>query len=144
LQEDLLFRCIFVVDPADATKDVELECIDVGNGGLPSGPVEFKFEVEPPKVERLEAAGGVQEVQGIYISALYRNQEFTRIGYYLRHDYDDPAVQEDPPPTTDWSKVHRVLSEPRVTRFDIKWDPPPVQAAASAEVPIIDVSHMSS
>ncbi|CAE7301526.1 ASF1 [Symbiodinium necroappetens] len=122
LKEDLLFRCMYVTDSASG-KDVELESIDVGDGpGVRQGVQRFRFESSPPAQSAIEASGGPLEVAGLYLSALYRGEEFCRVGYYVRHDYDDPALQEDPPATVDWARLRRVLSEPCVTKFQIPWD----------------------
>eukprot|EP00930_Biecheleria_cincta_P044745 TRINITY_DN30811_c0_g1_i2.p1 TRINITY_DN30811_c0_g1~~TRINITY_DN30811_c0_g1_i2.p1 ORF type:complete len:167 (+),score=30.64 TRINITY_DN30811_c0_g1_i2:54-554(+) len=100
LPEDVVFQCFFVVDASDSKKDVLLESIDVGSPGLPKGVMKFTFESDPPTQSDLQAAlGEIQkdsplEVSGIYLAALYRGEEFCRVGYYVRHEYDDPALQE--------------------------------------------------
>eukprot|EP00927_Polykrikos_kofoidii_P054898 TRINITY_DN49242_c0_g1_i1.p1 TRINITY_DN49242_c0_g1~~TRINITY_DN49242_c0_g1_i1.p1 ORF type:complete len:192 (-),score=32.51 TRINITY_DN49242_c0_g1_i1:285-860(-) len=125
LQEDVLFRCCFIVDPKRPDLDVELDSIDVGNGpGLPQGTMKFALESPSPTRQMIESSGGVFEVAGLYISALYREKEFCRVGYFLRHEYVDPKLHENPPENVDWSQaIKRVLSEPCVTRFAIPWDP---------------------
>lgn len=136
LPEDVVFQCFFVVDASDPKKDVLLESIDVGSPGLPKGVMKFTLESDPPAQSDLQAAlGEVQkegplEVSGIYLAAFYRGQEFCRVGYYVRHEYDDAALQADPPTEICWQKLHRVLSEPRVTKFQVDWAP---QEQANAE-----------
>ncbi|CAE7467374.1 ASF1 [Symbiodinium natans] len=123
LKEDIVFRCMYVTDGSAAGEDVELESIDVGDGpGVRQGVQRFRFESGPPTQSAIEASGGPLEVAGLYLSALYRGKEFCRVGYYVRHDYDDPTLQEDPPATVDWTRLRRVLSEPCVTKFQIPWD----------------------
>mmetsp|Transcript_76209 Transcript_76209/g.176816 ORF Transcript_76209/g.176816 Transcript_76209/m.176816 type:complete len:178 (+) Transcript_76209:130-663(+) len=123
LAEDALFRCLYVVDASKPKTDLELESIDVGNGpGLPCGLMKFVFESPAPSRQVIEAGGSVFEVAGLYLSALYRGAEFCRIGYFVRHEYDDPALQENPPESVDWSRLRRVLSDPCVTRFAVTWD----------------------
>jgi hypothetical protein len=42
--------------------------------------------------------------------ALYRNQEFARVGYYVFTEYDDPELRENPPVKVDFEKV-RLMKE---------------------------------
>mmetsp|Transcript_75599 Transcript_75599/g.210037 ORF Transcript_75599/g.210037 Transcript_75599/m.210037 type:complete len:196 (-) Transcript_75599:341-928(-) len=145
LKEDVVFRCVFIIDSANPQTDMELESIDVGP--LELGVMTFVFESPPPSIAALEASGGASDVGGLYLSALYRGSEFCRVGYFVRHEDPDAFVQDanakdpnenfpedldmdDPPPVevekpmapTDWSRLQRVLSEPCVTRFGIGWD----------------------
>ncbi len=41
--------------------------------------------------------------------ALYRNQEFARVGYYVFTEYDDPELRENPPVKVDFEKVKLIL-----------------------------------
>merc|ERR1719382_1771174 len=84
--------------------------------------MEFVLESPPPSIKHIEQSGGPLEVAGLYISACYKGAEFCRVGYYVRNEYDDPAMQESPPETPDWSKLRRVLSDPCSTRFTVAWD----------------------
>eukprot|EP00434_Breviolum_minutum_P028316 symbB.v1.2.025052.t1/scaffold2412.1/size81594/3 len=127
LAEDMVFRCVYI--PYASGYEKELESIDVGDGpGLRQGLLKFNFESAPPSKADLEAKSpdsaesGPLEVAGLYISALYGGKEFCRVGYYVRYEYDDEELQENPPETVDWDHVHRVLSAPRVTKFEIPWD----------------------
>eukprot|EP00931_Biecheleriopsis_adriatica_P108188 TRINITY_DN82525_c0_g1_i1.p1 TRINITY_DN82525_c0_g1~~TRINITY_DN82525_c0_g1_i1.p1 ORF type:complete len:192 (-),score=28.91 TRINITY_DN82525_c0_g1_i1:109-639(-) len=136
LQEDLLFRCVFVGDASHPTREVELEAIDVGNGpGVAKGLMQFTFEACPPSRSAIEESGGPLDVSGIYLSALYRGNEFCRVGYYLRHDYDDKELQEDPPQAVVWEKLQRVLSTPCITKFLIKWDNAETQTGEASAFP---------
>lgn len=145
LQEDMVMRCCFCTEPDKKTEaDHELEAIDVGNGpGLVRGIQKFQFEVPAPSKAKLEQSG-VLEVAGLYLSASYRDQEFVRVGWYVRHEYDDPALNEEgnQPPTIIWPKLRRILSEPRVTRFPILWDQPP--ATSEVETPAPAASEQSA
>ena len=59
----------------------------------------------------------------------YLDQEFVRIGYYIDNDFEDEALRENPPANTLDPQVLAILKrnilvdKPRVTRFNIKWDP---------------------
>lgn len=133
LAEDVVFRCLYVVDASKAKTDVELESIDVGNGpGLPCGLMKFVFESPPPSRNIIERSGGPFEVAGLYLSAVYRGAEFCRIGYFVRHEYEDAQLQENPPDVVDWPQLRRVLSDPCVTRFSVAWDPTPCEVKSAA------------
>lgn len=63
----------------------------------------------------------------VLITGCYKNQEFTRIGYYLTNAYDPQLIPEydpeHPPNPVDISKVYRDIdwAKPRVTCFAIDW-----------------------
>jgi len=125
LASDIVFRCVYIVDPEAANSDVELESIDVGDGpGLSRGILKFVLESRGPTRAEIEAGGGAMEVAGLYLSALYCDAEFCRVGYYVRHEYDNPLLVENPPAVLDCGRLRRVLSDPCVTRFAIGWDSP--------------------
>ena len=52
-----------------------------------------------------------------------------RIGYYVDNDFEDEALREAPPANIadpqviDILKRNILVDKPRVTRFNIKWDP---------------------
>jgi len=129
LSQDMLFRCCFIVDSSNPKTDVELESVDVGNGpGVPVGLMKFEFSSPAPTRAQILQNGmndGHLEVAGLYLSAVYGDAEFCRVGYYVRHEYPDAAMQESPPEVLDWTRLHRVLSDPCVTRFNVTWDGPP-------------------
>merc|ERR1719265_2070702 len=93
--------------------------------------MKFVFESPPPSRDQLQRSGvftddNQLDVSGICVSAEYRDQEFYRVGYYYRLEYDDPALQENPPQPVDWSRLRVVLNDdPHITRWSIKWDPTP-------------------
>lgn len=125
LKCDAIFRCVYVADAEGKTgeAEVELDALDVGSDpGLPKGFSKFALDTDPPSRFLLEKGEGPLEVAGLYISGTYRGEEFIRIGYYLRHQYTDEALQQNPPDTIEWSKLQRVLSEPVITNFMVQWD----------------------
>lgn len=73
------------------------------------------FDLIPPK-DRLG-------VTALLIICSYKGNEFVRIGYYVRNEYTDPALQEAPPETIDWTKVSRniMANSPCTTKFLIDW-----------------------
>ncbi|CAE8592371.1 unnamed protein product [Polarella glacialis] len=138
LMQDVVFRVMYVVDASDPSKDVELESADIGAPGLPKGVMKFTLEASAPSRSTIEAGGGPFEVTGLYLSATYKAEEFCRVGYYVRHDYENPSLTENPPETIEWSKLIRALSEPCVTKFLNAWDGPPLDLS-STEASAMDV-----
>ena len=61
----------------------------------------------------------------ILITTSYREQEFIRVGYYVKNEYEDPEMREIPPAELQLDKLIRTIAsnEQRVTKFKINWDP---------------------
>ena len=68
------------------------------------GTYKFVFEAPPPDPKKLPNDSDV-DVSVILLLALYRNQEFARVGYYVFTEYDDPELRENPPVKVDFEKV---------------------------------------
>jgi histone chaperone ASF1 len=73
-----------------------------------------------------------EEIRGVTVMLLicsYLEQEFVRIGYYVDNDFEDEALRENPPSNIlegqclSLLKRNILADKPRVTRFNIKWDP---------------------
>mmetsp|Transcript_95931 Transcript_95931/g.151026 ORF Transcript_95931/g.151026 Transcript_95931/m.151026 type:complete len:181 (+) Transcript_95931:32-574(+) len=128
LSEDVVFSCCYVVDPASASSDLVLVDADVGDGpGLKRGMMKFVLESPPPPLTALQQSGiilsdGQPDVGGLYISAAYRGKEFCRIGYFIRLEYDDAELQQNPPQVVQWDRFTVALSKPTATLTPIKWD----------------------
>ncbi|EZG43949.1 histone chaperone ASF1 [Gregarina niphandrodes] len=117
----LVWRLIYVGSPDDKSKDQELECAEIGP--LKKGSLRFTLEADPPDFTKIDD----DDVHGstvVLLEASYRGQEFIRIGWYVHNTYVDPVLQEDPPDVPVLEKMVRwvVVDEPRVTRFQIKWE----------------------
>lgn len=58
------------------------------------------------------------------ISALYKNQEFCRVGYYVSNEYVEEELKENPPTPPKFDLILRtiLIDEPRLTRWPIIWD----------------------
>jgi len=91
-------------------------------GPVPIGTNKFVFSADPPNLQRIPSTE-IVGVTVILLSCAYDGREFVRVGYYVNNEYDDEALQADPPKNPVIEKVRRnVLAEkPRVTRFAIKW-----------------------
>jgi histone chaperone ASF1 len=64
----------------------------------------FLSKAPPPDPKKLPNDSDV-DVSVILLLALYRNQEFARVGYYVFTEYDDPELRENPPVKVDFEKV---------------------------------------
>jgi len=62
------------------------------------------IKAPPPDPKKLLNDNDV-DVSVILLLALYRNQEFARVGYYVFTEYDDPELRENPPVKVDFEKV---------------------------------------
>mmetsp|Transcript_2292 Transcript_2292/g.4781 ORF Transcript_2292/g.4781 Transcript_2292/m.4781 type:complete len:218 (+) Transcript_2292:94-747(+) len=133
LPGDILCRCLFTEDPWDFSKDRELEAVEVGEGpGLKQGVFGFDFPVAAPTKEMIEAAG-VHDVTVVCISLHYKDQEFHRASYLVRHEYDSAEMQENPPTDVNWEHLQRVLSAPRIVIYTIDWGLPGMTGLAAEE-----------
>ena len=65
-------------------------------------------QAPPPDPKKLPNDTDV-DVSVILLLALYRNQEFARVGYYVFTEYDDPELRENPPVKVDFEKVNFLL-----------------------------------
>ncbi|PHJ17668.1 anti-silencing asf1 family protein [Cystoisospora suis] len=95
-------------------------------GPIERGVLAFEFAVNPPDYTKMRDVNSVVGMQAVLVCALYKQQEFIRIGYYLNNAYSDSALRENPPdePLID-QLVRCIVDEPRVTRFPIQWDESP-------------------
>lgn len=91
-------------------------------GPVPVGVNKFVFEADSPKLNRIPN-NEILGVTVILLSCSYDGREFVRVGYYVNNEYNDEALNADPPAKPIVEKVRRnILAEkPRVTRFAIKW-----------------------
>jgi len=130
LDDDLEWKLIFVSSPGDEALDQELD--DCLVGPVPSGVNSFEFEgsaPDPSKIPEEDVLG----VAALILTGSYRDQEFVRVGYYQNTEYDNEEMKETPPTKIMFHRLVRDIStKPRVTRFHIKWDVSPPQAAEAA------------
>jgi len=121
LQDDLEFKLVYVGSAESKDNDQVLDSVLVGP--MPEGRHRFVFEApapDPKKIPAQEAVG----VTVVLLSCAYHDQEFVKIGYFVKCFYPDPELAENPPTEPQFDKMHReiVVDEPRVTKFIIKWD----------------------
>ncbi len=64
----------------------------------------------------------------VMVQALYKGKEFVRVGYYVKVEYADEKLREEPPevdkPDVNLLERNILAPEPRVTRYLIEWDDP--------------------
>ncbi|KAE8213823.1 hypothetical protein CF327_g2696 [Tilletia walkeri] len=137
LSEDIEWKLIYVGSAASSKYDQELDSCMVGP--VPVGVNSFEFEAEAPSPSKIPETD-LLGVTVILLTASYKDAEFIRVGYYvnnfLEKDYLEsrPDLQQyvdDPNKVLDLTKVDLdvtklrrevLVSKPRVTRFNIKWD----------------------
>ncbi|KAI5280158.1 Histone chaperone asf1, partial [Ascosphaera acerosa] len=119
LQKDLEWKITYVGSATSAEYDQELDSLLVGP--IPVGVNKFIFEADPPDMKRIPASE-ILGVTVILLTCSYDGREFVRVGYYVNNEYDDPALNETPPPVPLVERVQRniLADKPRVTRFAIK------------------------
>eukprot|EP00040_Diaphanoeca_grandis_P021488 m.114527 g.114527 ORF g.114527 m.114527 type:complete len:166 (-) comp28358_c0_seq1:164-661(-) len=125
LAEDIEWKLIYVGSADDAKYDQELDSILVGP--IPVGLNKFVFEAKAPDYTKLPS----EEIIGVTVALItcsYQGAEFVRIGYYVNNSYADPALRDDPPMDISLEQKiellgREILNKPRVTRYQIKWDP---------------------
>ncbi|XP_055975493.1 histone chaperone ASF1B [Sorex fumeus] len=123
LADDLEWRVTYVGSAESEEFDQVLDSVLVGP--VPAGRHTFLFQADAPNpslIPKLDAVG----VTVVLLTCIYHEQEFIRVGYYVNNEYPSPELQENPPPTPDFSQLQRniLTSNPRVTRFHINWDSP--------------------
>jgi histone chaperone ASF1 len=123
LEKDLEWKLVYVGSAKSNDHDQVLDSIDIGP--LSPSTVKFIFDAPAPNLELVPPEDRF-EVSAIYFSVSYREQEFVRIGYYMRHEYDCEELIENPPAEFDIRRVKRTMdmANPHVTRYQIKWDDP--------------------
>jgi len=129
LEQDLEWKLVYVGSAKDQKYDQVLDSIDIGP--LSPSTVKFIFDAPAPDLSKVPPEDRF-EVSALYFSVSYREQEFVRIGYYMRHEYDCEELQNEPPEELDIRRVRRVMdmANPHLTRYAIKWDDPQEQNAA--------------
>lgn len=109
-------------------------------GPVPVGTHKFLLQTDAPDPTLIPQAD-LLGITVILVTCSYREQEFARVGYYVRNEYIPfdgydvevhGEVQMQSP--IDVSKVHRqiVAEKPRVTRFPIQWSGPIEKSESSS------------
>ncbi|EFJ45864.1 anti-silencing factor [Volvox carteri f. nagariensis] len=123
LQQDLVWKLVYVGSADSDRYDQELENIEVGP--VMAGTFKFVLEANPPNPQKIPADDLVG-VTVILLTCSYRDKEFIRVGYYVNNDYLDEELRENPPEQPRLDRLQRsILDEhPRVTRYAIPFDDP--------------------
>jgi len=92
-------------------------------GPVPVGINQFVLEAGCPDYSSIRNEDLIG-VTVVLVTCSYMNQEFLRIGYYVRNEYSEPFDEENYPNPVDITKLTRniLVDEPRVTRIPIQWD----------------------
>ncbi|KAF4695488.1 ASF1 anti-silencing function 1, variant 2 [Perkinsus olseni] len=121
LKEDLEWAMVYVADANDSSKDQELDTVELGP--VEVATMKFTFEAPAPDLTKV-AKEDVLDVTGLFISASYQTREFCRIGFYLKHEYDNEEMNNEPPEEIDFTRLLRKVDveNPRITKYVINWD----------------------
>uniref|UniRef100_A0A7R9YYF3 Anti-silencing function protein 1 n=1 Tax=Pseudictyota dubia TaxID=2749911 RepID=A0A7R9YYF3_9STRA len=122
LEDDIEWKVIYVGSAESSSHDQVLDEILVGP--VPVGVNKFVLEADPPSLSSVPN-GDILGVTVVLVTCSYKEQEFTRVGYYVNNEYTDDFDPEfGPPQPLDLSKVVRTIlaDKPRVTRFPIVWN----------------------
>ncbi len=92
-------------------------------GPVPVGINQFVLEASCPDYSNIRNEDLIG-VTVVLVTCSYMNQEFLRIGYYVRNEYSEPFEEDNYPNPVDVTKLTRniLVDEPRVTRIPIQWD----------------------
>ena len=119
---DLEWKVIYVGSAESSSHDQVLDEILVGP--VPVGINKFILEADSPSSTSIPDSD-ILGVTVVLVTCSYKDQEFTRVGYYVNNEYTDEFNPDIGPPTPlDLTKVvRRILADkPRVTRFPIAWN----------------------
>jgi len=98
LQEDMELKTLFVADGCNNAHDQVLDSVDIGP--IQPGNMRFDLEIPPPDLTKMKSVQ-ILDVTCIYISCLYKQQEFSRIGWYVRHEKPGQPKQVEEIPVGD-------------------------------------------
>ncbi|GMH40005.1 hypothetical protein BSKO_07909 [Bryopsis sp. KO-2023] len=120
LEEDVEWKLVYVGSADSENQDQELESVLVGP--VMSGKYKFVFQADAPdpsKIPKDDLVG----LTAVLLSCSYREQEFLRIGYFVRVEFEDEKLKEDPPANPKVEQLQRNLleSDPRITHYAIDW-----------------------
>ena len=90
LQQELEWKLIYVGSADDPQHDQELDSVLVGP--VQVGKNKFVFTAPPPDVAAIPRKD-LMEVTVILLTALYRDKEFIRIGYYVNNEYPETEAE---------------------------------------------------
>lgn len=122
LPHDLEWKLTYVGSADNEANDQQLDSVLVGP--VPEGRHQFTFETKAPDAEQIPAS----EIVGVTVLLLtcsYKDQLFSKIGWYLSNDYeDDPELKDNPPAKPQIDKLVRTIftTDVRVTTYAIRWD----------------------
>lgn len=89
------WKVIYIGSPQNTTYDQELESVLVGPVSL--GQSMFVLEADAPDIKKIPP-NDLFGITAILITCLYKEQEFIRVGYYVKVDYADQELIDNPPP----------------------------------------------
>ena len=116
LQQYLEWRLVYVGSADSSEYDQVLDTVDVGPSSV--GESKFVFVAPPPNAGKIPS-NDIIGVTILMLYASYRGADFLKVGYYVNNEMVDGKDYKGNP--TD-IKRHVLVSNPKSTRFDIRWD----------------------
>ncbi|TNV73277.1 hypothetical protein FGO68_gene15805 [Halteria grandinella] len=122
LRHTLTWRIIYIGQASDSGMDQILEEAEMEE--IQPGQMKFVFEGQHPDTSKIQESE-IVGVTGVLVTCSYNQQEFFRVGYYVNNYYENPELAENPPerPLLDQLTRHILVEKPRVTKFQIQWEP---------------------
>ncbi|GMS84683.1 hypothetical protein PENTCL1PPCAC_6858, partial [Pristionchus entomophagus] len=121
LPHDLEWELVYVGSSTDKTCDQKLDSVEVGP--TPEGRHKFVFEASAADISRIPSAD-LLGVTVLLLKVKYHAQEFLNLGWYVKVEYKDPELIENPPSNPIVNKLSRTVltDDLRITTYPIKWD----------------------
>eukprot|EP00960_Hanusia_phi_P051313 760719-Hanusia_phi.AAC.5 len=125
LKFSITFQCKIKPEQGSAKNEVHDQILEEVDVPPELGLNSFDFVCDGPNPDKIPA-DEVLGVTVVMVQALYKGKEFLRVGYYVKVDYADEKLREEPPQVErpDPALLERLVltDEPRVTRYLIEWD----------------------
>mmetsp|Transcript_16811 Transcript_16811/g.52193 ORF Transcript_16811/g.52193 Transcript_16811/m.52193 type:complete len:223 (-) Transcript_16811:58-726(-) len=120
----------WVADVADASKDVELDELEVGP--FPPGQHAIELECDAPELDDLDPDHILDETC-ITVALRYRGKQFLHVGFPVRVRWADPKHEEEMPDEVRTELLTReVISKRHTSTSEIDWGLAPAAGVAAA------------
>uniref|UniRef100_A0A7E4W3Z4 Histone chaperone n=1 Tax=Panagrellus redivivus TaxID=6233 RepID=A0A7E4W3Z4_PANRE len=135
LDKDVEWQLIYVASPTDETNDQILE--EVAIGPIAKGRHQFVLEAPAPDPAKIKDADYIHDITLLLLKCFYAEKMFTKVGWFVTNEYEDPELQAAKPkvPQVDKLKRQIQIKDVRVTQFPNAWreEEPPVVPGADED-----------
>eukprot|EP01095_Lingulamoeba_sp_RSL-Kostka_P016975 TRINITY_DN8588_c0_g1_i1.p1 TRINITY_DN8588_c0_g1~~TRINITY_DN8588_c0_g1_i1.p1 ORF type:complete len:158 (+),score=42.79 TRINITY_DN8588_c0_g1_i1:78-551(+) len=124
LEHDLEWKITYVSSAEKSEYDQVLDSVQLGP--IQKGVSKFLFQAPAPDPEQIPS-DDILGVTVIYLSCLYQEKEFSRVGFFVRNEYTEEFKEqhkEELPETPNVENIQRYIltTKPRITKWTIDWD----------------------